>query len=79
MSKPLIITADQSSTSNSTLNTTSNTSDSNENLDLEKRRRAKPETIVEGQEVSSASEGELSEAERVRMQLQRVHQDITDR
>ena len=82
MSKPLIITADQSMTSTSTdvtLNTTSNTSDSNEHPDLEKRRRVKPETIVEGQAMSSASEGELPEAERVRMQLQRVHQDINDR
>lgn len=78
MSKPLIITADQSMTSTSTLNTTSNTSDSNENHDLEKRRRAKPETIVEGQALSS-SDGELSEAERARLQLQRVHQDITER
>lgn len=85
MSKPLIITADQSMTSTSTdvtLNTTGpNTSDSNENLD-EKRRRVKPETIVEGQALSSASEGELAEAERVRMQLQRMHakdQEITDR
>ena len=73
MSKPLIIASDQSLTS--TCTDTSNTTDSNEHPDLEKRRRGRPETILELEErpVSSASDGELAEVERARVQLQRMY------
>ena len=74
MSKPLIIASDQSLTS-STCTDTSNTTDSNENPDVEKRRRVKPETILELEErpVSSASDGELAEVERARERMERMY------
>ena len=74
MSKPLIIASDQSLTS-STCTDTSNTTDSNENPDVEKRRRGKPETILELEErpVSSASDGELAEVERARERMERMY------